>query len=173
MKNFLNCLFHTEAVAVKHSASLEINRLLGQLGVLLLALSASAQIGQSPSTDTTNGIPKNDYSMIEQSRHWQKIRRTQAETNVLTRRLEVGTSDYTELGVGLNRIDPSSGKLRPCDDQITIQRDGGAAATNAQHRLSLPGNLYGDSIELTTPDQQFFAFRPVGLLYTDGKKSAL
>jgi hypothetical protein len=78
---------------------------------------------------------------------------------------------YTELATGLNHL--LNGQWVPSSEQIDILPDGTAAATNGQHQVYFPGNIYQGVIELVTPDGEYLNSRPLGLFYDDGTNTVM
>src|SRR6266853_371423 len=79
-----------------------------------------------------------------------------------------------QMATGLNRQDPQTGAWVESVPRISILPDGsGAAATQAQTALSVPGDLYSGAGTVTGPDGTVMNFRPAMLAYSDGPRSAL
>ena len=79
---------------------------------------------------------------------------------------------YTELATGLNHL--VDGQWVPSKEEIDVSPDGNsAAATNGQHQVFFPGNIYNGVIELDTPDGLKLQSQPIGLGYDDGTNSVL
>jgi len=79
---------------------------------------------------------------------------------------------YTELATGLNHwVD---GQWVPSKEDIEISPDGSSAsATNGQHRVYFPGDIYNGVIKLVTSDDKVVQSQPIGLSYSDGSNSVL
>src|ERR1035437_652067 len=77
---------------------------------------------------------------------------------------------YTELATGLNYTN-SYGQLTESKEQITILPTGGAAATQGQHKVYFPADIYNGVLEVITPDGKHLRSRPVGISYDDGSNS--
>src|SRR5882762_3735139 len=106
-------------------------------GVVLLWLLAECKGAAIIEGTPSNTAP---YTVIERGVHqrvWQQI---VWQTNALNQALAT-TNSYKELEIGMHRKGPE-GEWIECSSEIQIQPDGGAAATNVQHRLYLPGSLY-------------------------------
>ena len=59
-------------------------------------------------------------------------------------------------------------------EQIEISQDGSSAsATNGQHQVYFPGDIYSGVIKLVTPDGETLQSQPIGLSYFDGTNSVL
>ncbi len=79
---------------------------------------------------------------------------------------------YTELATGLNHL--ANGQWVTSKEEIDISSDGSsAAATNGQHQVYFPGNIYNGTINLVMPDGQTLQSQPIGLSYFDGTNSVL
>lgn len=77
----------------------------------------------------------------------------------------------TELATGLNFTNSQTGKWVASKEEIDILPNGGAAATNGQHKVYFPPDIYQGVIELVTPDGEHLKSEPVGLSYSDGSNS--
>jgi hypothetical protein len=75
---------------------------------------------------------------------------------------------FTELATGLNYQDPSTGQWVPSQEIINVLPNGTAAATNGQHQVFFPGDIYQGEIQMVTPDGVQLQSRPVGISYDDG-----
>ena len=107
--------------------------------------------------------------MVQQdanSRVWQR------ETYELSPSGEIttNTQSYTELASGLNFLD-ASGQYVPSKEEIDIQPDGTASATQGQHKVYFPIDIYSGEIEMVTPDGVILKSQPVGLSYDDGSNT--
>jgi hypothetical protein len=78
---------------------------------------------------------------------------------------------YRELATGL--CYQRNGQWLDSQEQISAQPDGTAAATNGQHQVYFPGDIYSGAIQLITPDGLQLQSRPVGLSYDDGTNMVL
>ena len=76
------------------------------------------------------------------------------------------------MATGLNYKD-STGQWQPSKEEIDIQSDGTLAATQGQHQVYFPGNIYGGELELVQPDGVQLHSCPVGLSYDDGSNTML
>lgn len=69
------------------------------------------------------------------------------------------SSGFVELGAGLNHL--VNGQYVPSSDQVLLSPDASSAmATNAQHSVFFPGNIYSGFIKLVTPDGEVVQSRP-------------
>jgi hypothetical protein len=80
---------------------------------------------------------------------------------------------YTEMATGLNFKDPATGQWVPSQEVIDILPDGSAAATNGQHQVYFPEDIYNGVIKLVMPDGTQLQSQPVGLSYDDGSNTVM
>lgn len=80
-------------------------------------------------------------------------------------------SSYKELGDGLNYR--KDGIWHEAAENIAIQATGGAVASEGQHQVFFPGDIYSENFELTMPDSKRLVSRPLGLAFSDGVKTTL
>ena len=114
--------------------------------------------------------PPMPYTVVSRdanSRVWQRLTRQispsgQVVTNV---------HRYVELATGLNY--QSNGQWVESKERIGILPKGGAAATNGQHQIYFPGDIYSGVIRLFSPDGKQLQSRPIGLSYDDGRNTVL
>jgi hypothetical protein len=76
---------------------------------------------------------------------------------------------YTELATGMNYL--SNGQWTPSKEEIDIQPDGTAAATQGQHQVYFPSDIYEGAIKIVTPDGKQLKSRPIGISYDDGSNT--
>ncbi len=88
------------------------------------------------------------------------IQSTDADGKAITQ-----TNSYTELATGLHYM--QDGKLVESKAEITILPQGGAAATQGQHKDYFPANLNGGVIDLVMPDGRELKSQIRGLGYYD------
>lgn len=82
------------------------------------------------------------------------------------------THRYVELATGLNHL--VNGQYVPSTENIVISPDGRSAmATNGQHQVYFPGNIYSGDIKLVMPNGKMLQSQPIGLSYSDETKSVL
>ena len=144
------------------------------IAIVLLAIGSIGLQAQTPTTTTTQGnVPApTDYQIVQQdgnSRVWQREIYEQGPDGQTIAR----PHQFTELATGLNYRDPSTGQWQPSKEEIDIQPDGTLAATQGQHQVYFPGNIYGGEIELVQPDGVQLHSCPVGLSYDDGSNTVL
>jgi hypothetical protein len=141
--------------------------------LLLAALPLSAAVATDPQPSLTNSVPgtpaPSDYTVVARtlnSRTWQRVT---WHTNGL--RVVARTNRFQEISTGLHRAGPN-GEFIDSSDQLSIQ-DGAAIATNGQHSLYVPGDIYNDAVRVTLPDSRVLAGRPIGLAFADSQRSVL
>jgi hypothetical protein len=78
---------------------------------------------------------------------------------------------FTELATGLHY--QQNGQWLDSKEEIDIQPNGTASATQGQHQAYFPGDIYQGQIELVTPDGLQLYSRPMGLSYFDGTNMVL
>jgi hypothetical protein len=140
------------------------------LGVLLASSILQAQT-ISQVAATVNPSPGN-YIIGESGandRVWQKVtQETDNQGNITYQTNQA----YVELATGLNHL--VNGQWVASKEEIDISPDGSsAAATNGQHQVYFPGDIYNGVIKLVTPDGQTLQSQPIGLSYFDGSTSVL
>ena len=110
------------------------------------------------------------YSVVQRnanSRIWQ---RTTSEVSPSGQTIS-HLHQYTEMASGL--CCQKNGQWADSKEQISILPDGTAAATNGQHQVYFPGDIYNGVITLITPDGLQMQSRPIGLNYDDGTNTVL
>ena len=143
------------------------------IAIVLLAIGSVGLRAQTPTTAATQGNvpPPTDYQIVQQdgnSRVWQReIYEQEPNGQIISR-----PHKFTELATGLNYKD-SSGQWQPSKEEIDIQPDGTLAATQGQHQVYFPGNIYGGEIKLVQPNGVQLHSCPVGLSYDDGSNTVL
>lgn len=145
-------------------------RMIHFCGLLLVASALQAQTLKQTASPA-NPLPIS-YVIGQQganSRVWQKVVRsvdTQGNTVYQTNQA------YVELATGLDHL--VNGQWAASKEEIDISPDGSsAAATNGQHQVYFPGNVYNGMIKLVTPDGKVLQSQPIGLSYSDGSNSVL
>jgi hypothetical protein len=78
-----------------------------------------------------------------------------------------------ELATGLNYTNSQTGQWTPSKEEIELLSDGTAAATQGQHRVSFPSDIYSGVIHVITADGRHLKSRPVGISYDDGSNTVL
>jgi hypothetical protein len=145
-------------------------KLIHFLGVLLAASTLQAQtLGQALVTANPSPVKYIIGQQGANSRVWQTV--TQVTNNQGNLTLQTNQA-YVELATGLNHL--VNGQWVASSEQIQISPDGSSAvATNGQHQVHFPGNIYSGQIKLVTPDGQTLQSQPIGLSYFDGTNSVL
>jgi len=137
--------------------------------VLLAAFSIHAQTVQTP---VTTNPSSGEYIIGQQDandRVWDQITQTvDAHGNTVLRTNQA----YVEVATGLNHL--VNDQWVASAEDIEISPDGSsAAATNGQHQVYFPGDIYNGLIKLVTPDGKTIQSQPIGLGYFDGSNSVL
>jgi hypothetical protein len=141
------------------------------IAIVLLAIGSVGLRAQTQNTVASQGnLPApTDYQIVQQdgnSRVWQREIYEQDPNGQIVSR----PHKFTELATGLNYKD-SSGQWQPSKEEIDIQPDGTLAATQGQHQVFFPANIYGCEIELVQPNGVQMHSCPVGLSYDDGNNT--
>jgi hypothetical protein len=76
-----------------------------------------------------------------------------------------------ELASGLNYF--NNGQWTESKEEIDVLPQGGAAATQGQHQVYFPGDIYQGVIQMVTPDGEQLQSRPMGISYDDGNNTVL
>jgi hypothetical protein len=144
------------------------------IAIVLLAIGSVGLQAQTLTTAASQGnVPApTDYQIVQQdgnSRVWQREIYEQEPNGQIVAR----PHKFTELATGLNYKDLSTGQWQPSKEEIDIQPDGTLSATQGQHQVYFPGNIYGGEIELVTPDGVQLHSCPVALSYDDGANTVL
>jgi hypothetical protein len=151
-------------------------RHLGVLGCMvmccLIVLPVSAQTTQASSpTGTDQSLPQSTtYQIANQganNRIWERITYERAPDG----RIISKKHHYTELATGLNYL--KNGQWVESKEEIDSLPNGGAAATQGQHQVYFPGDIYQGVIEVVTPDGIHLKSRPMGISYDDGTNTVL
>ena len=128
---------------------------------LSIALGCFVQIGSAQTVAKVDATPYSVHERGLNRRVMSKvISSTDADGKVTTK-----TNSYTELATGLHYL--QDGKLVESKAEITLLPQGGAAATQGQHKAFLPANLNGGVINLVMPDGKELKSQIRGLGYYD------
>ncbi|HWY31067.1 MAG TPA: hypothetical protein VNX46_09950 [Candidatus Acidoferrum sp.] len=124
----------------------------------------------TPQSQTTVPAPT-AYTVVSQdanSRIWQR-EEYEADPNgqIITH-----YQHYTELATGLNFKD-YSGNFHASKEEIDIQPDGTAAATQGQHKVYFPMDILNGQIQMVGPDGLVLKSQPAMLSYDDGTNTAI
>jgi hypothetical protein len=150
--------------------SMKIPSYLGIAGVLAgaFSLSQGQQLTRQVAT-LPSPTPSTVVSRAANSRVW-----TQTNYEVLpTGKVVPQTHQYTELASGLCYQQNQNGPWLDSQEQINILPDGSAAATNGQHQVYFPADIYRGAIIAVAPDGNILQSQPVGLSYDDGTSTVL
>jgi len=111
-----------------------------------------------------------EYSVGPRGADFQIWERTSSETSpdgtVVSRKHR-----YVELATGLNY--QKGRQWVESKEEIDLLPQGGASATQGQHQVYFPGDIYQGVIEMVTPDGKHLKSRPLGLSYSDGNNGVL
>ncbi|HTQ52142.1 MAG TPA: hypothetical protein VMJ12_15645 [Candidatus Acidoferrales bacterium] len=141
--------------------------------VLLATFTLQAQtLNQAGSAANPPTLPApTPYSIVVQGANdqvWQNETYQQASDGSIVPHVH----QYTELATGLNHL--VNGQWVASKEEIDISPDGSSAsATNGQHQVYFPGDIYNGEIKLVMPDGQTLQSQPIGLSYFDGTNSVL
>ncbi|HEX3624529.1 MAG TPA: hypothetical protein VH280_03795 [Verrucomicrobiae bacterium] len=163
MKSFYFKIFSTFLRVI----TLGENRLLTR-AALLIAFATTC--GAQQATTVPAPTPWAITSRAANSRIWQRTMYELSPSGQVVPHVQA----YTELATGLCYQQPGGdGQWLDSQEVINILPDGTASATNCQHQVFLPIDIYAGTITLITPDGQEIRSQPVGLCYDDGTNVAL
>lgn len=134
-----------------------------------VAQSAGSLAGSSPAAGTTVSV-NTPYQAVESGPNhtlWQRITYDKGPNGQVMPQVH----KYTELATGLNHL--ANGQWVTSKEEIDILPDGTAAATNGQHQVFFPADIYQGVITLKTPDAVMLQSRPLGLCYDDGTSTVM
>src|ERR1700744_3521332 len=143
----------------------------------VLSLCASQPPIRAGQTDMGVAMPDKtstaatEYRIVQKdanSRVWQRETYEKTPGGALSRHIH----QYTELETGLYHRD-ALGELVESSEEIVLLPDGSAAATNGQHQVYFPENIYDGSIMVETPTGERIQSRPILLCYVDGTNSVV
>ena len=147
------------------------------LTIVLLVYAVSSIQGQDsqsgpPANAGQGTVPAQDtpYAVVSKGANEQVWQKTTYET-LPSGETVAQIHQYTELATGLHYW--SNGQWLDSKEEIDILPNGTAAATNGQHQVYFPGNIYQGEIQLVTPDGKQLQTQPIGLSYDDGSNSVL
>src|SRR3984957_20238633 len=147
---------------MKTVASLMAALLLSNIGFQALAV-ADQNNQQGVPTPTAYSIVENEAN----SRVWQRVTYETGPNGEQRQHVH----KYTELATGLNHL--VNGQWVESKEEIDVLPDGSAAATNGQHQVYFPADIYQGQIELVMPDGTQLHSRPMGMSYDDGTNTVL
>jgi hypothetical protein len=124
----------------------------------------------SPSTPAT-GNQGTAYQIVQSDGNSQIWQKTTYETAPDGTQIP-DVHQYTELATGLNHL--VNGQWIASKEEIDVLADGsGAVATNGQHQVYFPADIYQGEIKMVTPEGEVLSSRPVGLSYDDGSNTVM
>jgi len=130
-------------------------------------VNAGQQTSSSPASNVPSPTPYAVVNRDANSSIWEQTTYERSPSGEVVSRKH----SYTELATGLNYL--KDGQWVESKEEIDIQPDGTACATQGQHQAYFPGDIYEGQIELVTPDGQHLKSRPLGLSYDDGTNTVL
>ncbi len=140
------------------------------LCVSTYSTNAQTASSSSPTAGTTGqGTP---YAVVSKGANEQVWQKTTYET-LPSGQTVPHIHQYTELATGLNFWNSTIGQWMESKEEIDVLPNGTAAATNGQHQVYFPGDIYEGVIELLTPDGKQLQSQPTGLSYDDGTNTVL
>jgi hypothetical protein len=147
---------------------------------ILVALCVStywtnAQTASSPLlvAGATTGRPTlqdTPYAVVDRGANHRVWQRTTYETRPDGKQIP-HIHQYTELATGLHYW--KNGQWIESKEEVDILPNGAAAATQGQHQVYFPDDIYQGVIELVTSDGKHLRTRPMGISYDDGTKTVL
>ena len=111
-----------------------------------------------------------DYAVVDRGANHRVWQRTTYQVTPDGRTVP-HLQQYTELATSLHYW--KDGQWVESKEEINILPDGRAAATNGQHQVYFPVDIYQGVIVLVTPDGKQLTSRPLCLSYDDGTKTVL
>jgi hypothetical protein len=140
-----------------------------------IAFAVQGQIVAAPGDDEAPNAPSPSQSTTLQigergphHRVWQKVSRGLDESG---RPVLTTNQAFIELGGGMHVM--RNNNWIEAQEGISVLPQGGAAATNGQHQVYFPPDIYGGLIELLVPEGQHLKMRPMGISYLEGTNSVL
>jgi uncharacterized repeat protein (TIGR03803 family) len=138
--------------------------------VMFLMLPAMDALGQSANSSVPAPTPWTITSRSANSRIWQRTTYELSPSGQVIPHLH----QYTELGTGICYQQPGGdGQWLDSQEAINILQDGTASATNGQHQVFFPIDIYDGTITLIKPDGIQMVSQPVGLFYDDGTNTVI
>jgi len=150
------------------------------LGLILMVAGARAQ-NAGTATPTAPPGPTTGYQEGEQGADWRVWQQVTRSTNTVSRTNQLGqlvrssfittrtNQAYVEMASGLHYW--RNGRWNLSQEQINLLPQGGAAATNGQHQVYFPGDIYEGAIQVVTADGTVLNSRPLGISYDDGNNT--
>ena len=145
-----------------------------KISCLVFTLLASTLVGvQAQLTGTTaqTVLPASTpYSIVQRganNRIWERTTYERAPDGTIVPKRH----QYTELTSGMHYW--NNGQWVESKEEINVLPQGGAAATQGQHQIYFPGDIYLGVIDIVTPDGKHLKSRPMGISYDDGNNTVL
>jgi len=138
------------------------------ISFFVATLQSQGQVAPTNASELSSRPP--EYSLISRSAHEQVWERTTSESLPRGKAVLV-KHRITELQSGLNYWDGS--QWQASREEIEILPNGGATASQGQHTVRFPSDIYGGVVSMTTPDGTVLNSQVVGLSYSDGTNSIL
>ena len=138
------------------------------VGLIVFLLNISF-LGYAQQTATVP--PATPFSIVSRgpdSRVWESTSYELSPSGQIIHRIH----SYVELATGLCYPGPD-GQWLDSQEEINILPDGTASATNGQHQVYFPVDIYEGTITLITPDGLQLQSRPLGLCYDNGTNLVL
>ena len=137
-------------------------------GICALSLMiATVSFGQQ----TATAPAPTPYTIVHREAHERTWQRTTYEV-LPSGQVVPQVQSYDEIATGLCHPGPD-GQWLDSQEAISLLPSGAAAATEGQHQVYFPIDLYDGTIELDTPDGLQIQSRPVALCYDDGTSVVL
>jgi hypothetical protein len=141
------------------------------IGAIFGSIKIVAATSQVAVPDSKTGTPPaTEYAIVQQDGNSRVWSGTNYETTPDGQTIP-HVHQYTELATGLNYL--VNEQWVESSEAISILPDGTAAATNGQHQVYFPADIYNGVIETVTPDGLHLKSRPLALSYDDGTNTAL
>ncbi|HVU26589.1 MAG TPA: choice-of-anchor L domain-containing protein [Verrucomicrobiae bacterium] len=140
------------------------------VSMILWSFTAFSQTASYGVVSTSSLPPQFVYAVAERGPNYCIWSTTNHETDAKGQGVPV-VHKYTELATGLNHL--VNGQWIPSSEEIDILPDGTAAATNGQHQVYFPADIYDGEIRMVTPDGKTLQSQPLGLSYDDGSNTVL
>jgi hypothetical protein len=133
--------------------------------------------GQNIAIDEVNAVavslPKASVYLIgERGPDYRVVLKLDTTTNDAGQIVSTTNQAYVDLATGMH-FRTARGEWAETIERFDILPQGGAAATNGQHKVYLPSDIYSGVIEIITADGRHLQNRPLGISYFDGTNSVL
>ena len=134
-------------------------------GCLTLAIQLLAAQGSASEQSQSETGPLPEYSIVERGPHHRVWQRTETHTGPDGKQYSIVHS-YTELATGMHYLKDEQWVESKAEIEI-LPNGAGAAASQGQHKVIFPPDIYDGQIELNTPDGKCLRSRVLGLSYFD------